>query len=290
MDTIVARLGRINLIFRTLVQQVDILETMTPMDFLEFRDLIFSASGFQSYQFRLLENKLGLRANERLPFHSKPYHVELSPEKATEVRAAEQNPSLFDGLDAWLKRTPFLKADGFDFWQEYKRATNIMFQHDERFVNENVHLNGEEKKRLVDNIQTSKKMFESLFNQSEYEARREKNEWRLSYDAIHAALLIQLYREQPIFQLPFRLITEVLNLDSHLTQWRHRHTMMVKRMLGQRIGTGGSSGEDYLKKATEQHKIFEDFYKLTTFYVPKSKRPVLPESFIKKLGFAFNNA
>ena len=44
-----------------LVGQIEILETMTPLDFLDFRDHLSTASGFQSLQFRLLENKLGLK-------------------------------------------------------------------------------------------------------------------------------------------------------------------------------------------------------------------------------------
>ena len=38
-----------------------ILETMTPLNFMDFRDYLTSASGFQSLQFRLVENKLGVK-------------------------------------------------------------------------------------------------------------------------------------------------------------------------------------------------------------------------------------
>ena len=287
METAVSRLNRINLIFHVLIQQVDSLETMTPMDFLEFRDLIFSASGFQSFQFRLLENKLGLRPKDRLAFNAKPYHSELSETKSQAVQEAESTLNLFDGLNAWLARTPFLKTQQFDFWREYQTAAKAMFDHDRHFIQQNPNLNDSEKSRLTENIANSQKMFDSLFNKDEYENRRQKGEWRLTYDAIHAALLIQLYREQPVFQLPFRLITEVLNIDSLMTQWRYRHSILVKRMMGLRIGTGGSSGEEYLRRATEQHKIFEDFYKLTTFFIPRSRRPELPQAFAQQLDFAF---
>jgi tryptophan 2,3-dioxygenase len=50
---------RINTILKVIVHQVDILETMTPLEFLSFRDYLHSASGFQSYQFRKLEFMLG---------------------------------------------------------------------------------------------------------------------------------------------------------------------------------------------------------------------------------------
>ena len=47
---------------RTIIQQLSVLETMTPLDFMDFRDLLVPASGSQSLQFRLIETKLGLRA------------------------------------------------------------------------------------------------------------------------------------------------------------------------------------------------------------------------------------
>ena len=48
-------------LFQLLVDQVMILETMTPLNFMDFRDYLTAASGFQSYQFRILENRLGVK-------------------------------------------------------------------------------------------------------------------------------------------------------------------------------------------------------------------------------------
>src|SRR5215510_12581051 len=53
LGRVVHGLGRINEIVELLVHQLDVLETMTPLDFLDFRDLLTPASGFQSVQFRL---------------------------------------------------------------------------------------------------------------------------------------------------------------------------------------------------------------------------------------------
>ncbi|HVE60407.1 MAG TPA: tryptophan 2,3-dioxygenase family protein, partial [Chitinophagaceae bacterium] len=55
LQTIVHRLIRMATILRVLIHQIDVLETMTPMDFLDFRDMLRPASGFQSWQFKLLE-------------------------------------------------------------------------------------------------------------------------------------------------------------------------------------------------------------------------------------------
>jgi len=57
---IVHSLARVHEILKLLVAQLDVLETMTPADFLDFRDYLFPASGFQSLQFRLIETRLGL--------------------------------------------------------------------------------------------------------------------------------------------------------------------------------------------------------------------------------------
>ncbi|MCX6158376.1 MAG: tryptophan 2,3-dioxygenase family protein [Ignavibacteriae bacterium] len=67
---------RINTILKVIVHQVDILETMTPLEFLSFRDYLQSASGFQSYQFRELEFMLGkknLNVLDRFEKGSKAY-------------------------------------------------------------------------------------------------------------------------------------------------------------------------------------------------------------------------
>ena len=100
-----------------------------------------------------------------------------------------------------------------------------------------------------------------------------------------SALFIKQYSEEPVFNLPFQLITALTEIDEQLTLWRYRHAMMVQRMLGTKIGTGGSSGHHYLKKTTESNRIFLDFFNMATFLLPKSSLPELPESVKRRLGF-----
>src|SRR5689334_11322169 len=92
----ILRLGRIVEIQRVLLQQVDVLETMTPLDFLDFRDVLIPASGVQSVQFRLIENRLGLRREDRLQLSDAPYTSRLRKEDRARVEASEKEPSLFD--------------------------------------------------------------------------------------------------------------------------------------------------------------------------------------------------
>ena len=72
LQTVVHRLARCGTILKVLVHQIDIMETMTPMDFLDFRDMLRPASGFQSWQFKLLEARLGLKFGHR---YGKEYYI-----------------------------------------------------------------------------------------------------------------------------------------------------------------------------------------------------------------------
>jgi tryptophan 2,3-dioxygenase len=70
------------------------------------------------------------------------------------------------------------------------------------------------------------------------------------------------------------------------TTWRYRHAIMAQRMLGSKIGTGGSSGHEYLKRSTENNRVFVDLFNLATFLLPKSHIPELPTGLRDELGFA----
>jgi tryptophan 2,3-dioxygenase len=65
----IATFKRVRTIMKTMVEQVDIVETLTPMSFGSFRDRLENASGFQSVQFRELEFVLGYKRKEMLRFH-----------------------------------------------------------------------------------------------------------------------------------------------------------------------------------------------------------------------------
>jgi tryptophan 2,3-dioxygenase len=93
---------------RVLVNQIAVLETMTPMDFLVFRDHLMPASGFQSFQFRELEFVCGLKDQRMLGTFEKG-----SPErKRLEKRLAD--PTLGDAFYGLLGRRGFELPTGDD--------------------------------------------------------------------------------------------------------------------------------------------------------------------------------
>lgn len=271
----VHRLGRVNEIWRILILQINVLETMSPMEFLEFRNQLYPASGFQSAQFRLLENKLGLDKTKRKIHGGCPYHAFLKDEEKPKVIESENQTSLLEAVEAWLERTPYLRTEGYDFWEDYQKAVKDMLDQEEKFILDNQNLNPEQSQKSLEVVNNTRKSFESFMNKESF---NEQNEWSLSFEAMQAALFIQLYRHELKLQSANRLISELIDLDENMTQWRNRHAQMALRMLGKKMGTGGSSGEEYLRSAAENHKIFSDFFKLTTFFIDGRKLSKIPEN------------
>lgn len=186
-------LRRIGCILKTLVAQVDVLETMTPLSFSSFRSCLQTASGFQSNQFRQLEALFGLRTDLMLA-SAEP---DSEPYRALERRMNE--PAIYD---VFLQ---LLSTRG------YTIPLNVLARDLRR----------------------------------PYEPNAEVQE-----------ILVRIYRTDPdLAQVCERLI----DVDEGLQEWRYRHVKMVERTIGTRVGTGGSSGAEYLKR-TLFNPVFPDLW------------------------------
>jgi tryptophan 2,3-dioxygenase len=98
-------LARVSRIQAVMTQAWDILATMTPADYLAFRDVLGTSSGFQSAQFRTLEYRLGLKDDAFLKFH------EPGSTERNAMEAALDRPSLYDESIAQLAKTGFAIPD-----------------------------------------------------------------------------------------------------------------------------------------------------------------------------------
>lgn len=280
-------LARIVEIQRVLIQQIDVLETMTPLDFLDFRDYLIPASGFQSAQFRMIENKLGLRPDDRLMYGRAKYSNRLRDADRVRVEALETEPSIFDLVDKWLARTPFISFGDYDFWSEYDKAVRLMFKKDRAFISDNPTLSDSHKQRQLEGLAQTESQFDAITDREQYRKLVEDGTFRLSHESFSAALLINLYRDEPILHIPFRLLSLLVDIDENFSTWRHRHALMVLRMLGSKIGTGGSSGQDYLQKVAYQNKVFKDLTHVSTFLIPRADLPNLPADVAASMGFRY---
>lgn len=287
LGTIVQRLERFTKIQHHIAGQLDILETMTPMDFLEFRNLLIPASGFQSTQFREIEIKLGLNTHDRVSVDREFFLGRLNQKDRDRLLSLEGTPSLLKLVEAWLERTPFTKTKDFDFWSEYKKAIAQILKDDEKTIQDNVaNLSDEGKKAQLENLRLTRETFESLFDVESHKKLFEAGQRKISQKAILNALFILLYRDEPMLALPYKMISLMMDIDENFTAWRQRHALMAQRMLGTKIGTGGSSGHQYLKRAADNNRVFIDFFNLSTYLIPRSCLPKIPEAVKKQLNFA----
>jgi tryptophan 2,3-dioxygenase len=262
------RLKRVVTILQTLIGKIDILETMTPLDFLDFRNRLRPASGFQSIQFKVLEAKLGLKMQNR---HGKEYYTsQLRPADKKIIEDVETTKPLIDSINEWLERMPFF--DKAEFWQGFEASNGL-------------HPYWKSYRDAYDgSLLAAEKFNLTRFDELLFSA--EKNEsWNLSPKARRAALFIMMYRDYPLLQMPFTLINVLLKIDEGIATWRYRHMNMVHRMIGTRVGTGGSTGKEYLRGTVDKHYIFAEFAELTSFMIERKKLPKLTTELRQKLGF-----
>ena len=188
-----AILGRIRTIMKVCVTQVDILETMTPLQFNAFRGYLSSSSGFQSAQFRKVEAILG-RRDTRMSSH-------LPPKDQAEISEITARKSLWDSTLAYLNH----RGHGIP---------NHILNRDMT-----VH----------------------------YESSEEIQE-----------ILLAVHKHDPESAM---VCERLVDIDQGLQEWRYRHVKMVERTIGSKVGTGGSSGVDYLA-STLFAPVFADLWKI----------------------------
>ncbi len=273
LSRVVQKLKRIGKILELINQQVSVLETMTALDFLEFRNVLLPASGFQSKQFRLIEAKLGLKLEQR---YKKQYYKatrrgSLSAADLGEIDTAEHEPALKELIIRWLERMPYLDEQ---FWNDYTQSSEAVHEDRHKFWAD---YREAYRNSLSQNEEARLAEFDKVFF--------DEGRGNIPPAAMRAALFITLYRNLPIFHLPFELLNTLSEIDELLSNWRYRHFLMVRRMIGLRVGTGGTSGSGYLEGTLSQHYAFREITEVATFLIERSKRPSLPNALKEKVSF-----
>lgn len=186
-------LGRIRTIMKVCVAQVDILETMTPLQFNAFRGYLASSSGFQSAQFRKVEAILG-RRDSRMAGH-------LPPDIQSEIEEITSRNSIWDSfLDYLTKRGYSLPSEvvGRDKSIAYEPNSTVQ------------------------------------------------------------DVLLAVHKGDP----ESAMVSErLVDIDEGIQEWRYRHVKMVERTIGHKMGSGGSSGVDYLA-STLFNPVFKDLWEI----------------------------
>jgi len=218
----------------------------------------------------MLEAMMGLNFDDR---HGQEFYQQhLREEHKGVIAAVEQQPSLIQLTCQWLERMPF-----FDevFWQSYSPvSTNVSIEHP--FWCDYV---AAYEQTLSDGDNHALTSFNDTFFNDKATNRK------LTAKANRAALFIMTYRDYPILQIPFQFLDTLIAIDENMATWRSRHISMVKRMIGARIGTGGSSGAEYLKASRDKHLVFTELSDISSFLIQRNSLPHLSVDLQKKLGF-----
>ena len=276
IPAIVHHLERVSEIFRLLADQWKVMETLSPQDFLAFRDRLGTSSGFESWQLRELEVLLGLQQEQRVggmdPLkHMQTLHNEgkVSPQAMADFEATHGAPSLNDALAAWLARTPIHGSSpdaggDHEVVQRYiEHHLQSMTEHGEQVIHHMVAIgHGTEatiRPRIQAGIDAAK-----AFLLPDGEPHRGRA----------GLLFIESYRDLPLLSWPRRLVDSFVELEQSMLLFRTHHARMVERMIGRRMGTGGSSGVDYLD-ATTKYRVFVDLWAVRTLLVKQEALPVV---------------
>ncbi|MCP1123939.1 tryptophan 2,3-dioxygenase [Bacillus sp. 3103sda1] len=193
-------LARVSKIQSQIIQSWDILATLTPAEYIEFRDSLGQASGFQSYQYRMIEFALGYKTPHVLKIYEKDEELHARLHKALHT------PSLYDVAIQTLAK------EGFP-------------------INPNV---------LQRDITQP------------YEA-----------DATVEAAWLEVYSDVKKYWDLYQLAEKLIDIEDWLQQWRFRHMKTVERIIGHKMGTGGSSGVSYLKRVLDQ-SFFPELWNIRT--------------------------
>ena len=177
-------LTRISRIFEQLNSAWDVLRTMTPSEYSNFRSSLGQSSGFQSYQYRLIEFMLGNRNEMMLKPHA---HV---PDVLALLKAELEKPSLYDVANALLAESGFdlTSPTRLDAWLAVYQAP--------------------------------------------------EKHWNL-----------------------YQLAEKLVDIEDYFRRWRFNHVTTVERIIGSKMGTGGTSGTSYLRKVLET-VLFPELWEL----------------------------
>ena len=263
---IVHHLQRCVSLFDLMSQQWKVMETLTPQDFLSFRDRLGTSSGFESWQMRAVEMLLGLESSQRIGGMDPMIHFEkllaegtISSEVMADLKKIDALPSLNETLRTWLSRTPVnASSEDAEVLESYvERHLEIMRSHGEQVITHMVSIGHGEEESIRPRIESG------ITGAEEFLRPNGK------VDAARVGLLfIESYRELPLLAWPRRLLDTIVELEEAMLLFRSHHARMVERMIGRRMGTGGSSGVDYLDM-TLKYRIFTDLWAVRTILVKR---------------------
>lgn len=294
LSGVVRSLERVVTIFQRAAAHFELVETLTTRDYLEFRDKLMPASGFQSAQMRQMEILLGLEEQERIAYGPvEDYRAALreadgrpSPALRRVEAALADRPTLKEALDEWLHRTPIdgLQPDDPGAEDELARfVEGFLGSHASQVdaaCERAVALAAGEAEHLRGLYGREKASVEAFLDPGSTPDDLRRRRIRV------AMLFIETYRELPLLAWPREVLEHLVRLEQAFVVFRQRHARMVERVIGRRTGTGGSAGVEYLDQTALRYRVFRDLWAIRTLQIRRAVAPPLtrPEYYAFRHG------
>lgn len=293
LSAAVTALRRVVVIFELAAHHFALMETMRTQDYLRFRDKLSPASGFQSAQFREVEILLGLDDAQRLPFGNEASYTDAlqskdgAPSPAMErIRARRASgPSLKTTIYAWLERTPIHGSSAAQpedaavvarYVGEFLQCQSDVVRDQMRTALASQALTSEDRARLQRRYEAEIANARAFLEADDVPAEERGRQRRVRA----AILFIDSNRQLPLLSWPGEIIDALLEVEQAMLIFRQRHARMVERVIGRRLGTGGSDGVDYLDQTALRYRIFPEIWAARTLMLqPELSPPVRNPSF-----------
>ncbi len=282
----VAALRRVTNIFALAAQHFSLMETMRTQDYLKFRDKLYPASGFQSAQLREIEILMGLEEKDRMALGQEPSfkaalhgpHGTASPALQRVLRREQDLPTLRTAVLAWLSRTPI---DGSSPGDAADDATVLAFA--QAYLCGHERLLGDAKAHAIrvqaQNAQDEQRLaarYDAQFAaaRSHLLALDAPESDRSAQLRLRAAILfVDSNRSLPLLSWPGQVIDALIECEQSMLIFRQRHARMVERVIGRRIGTGGTDGVAYLDGTALRYRVFPEIWAARTLLLPPELCP-----------------
>ncbi len=266
-----------------------VMETLTTRDFLDFRDKLLPASGFQSAQMREVEILFGLRDEDRIHLGWEGSYLDMlkshdgggSPAMERVARRRADTPSLREALDAFLHRCPIRgSVPTSDGDADVVRAFIEDFLANQRADNAATEALAQRQARSDEEKAALHARYEAAAASARAFLLAEDvpEDGRARRSRIRAGVLfIESYRELPLLAWPREVLDCIVALEQSFVIFRQRHARMVEREIGRRTGTGGSAGVDYLDQTALEYRVFRDLWAVRTLLVRRGAVPDLEQ-------------
>lgn len=271
-------------IFEVAAEHWKVVESLTTRDYLAFRDQLVGASGFQSAQIRQLEILLGLEDELRVGCAGEASYKEVlkrpdggsTPSLERVEKQLASGPSFRAALYDWLARTPI---DGSSDEASVRAYTESFLASHEA-----------QARRLVETTSSALPQMDRDVLRTRYDREVEQarafleardlehlpeGERQKRRHARAALVFIESHRELPRLAWPREVVESTLVLEQSMIIWRWRHARMVERVIGRRVGTGGSGGVAYLDATAQRYRVFDDLWAVRTLLLKSELTPEL---------------